>query len=195
MIELEQQSTEQRRPSLVVLTGFRATGKTSVGKKLAHLFDYRFIDTDDMIVERLGCSVIESVCRHGWQLFRQLEQQVLLDCVGLEKTVLATGGGAVLHQAAWQQLRCHGIVVWLQADPETLLARLQGDPNTDGQRPSLRSKSSGSEDPAAEISALLAERESLYRAGSDLAVDTENMAPDALATAVFQKLLRPQVES
>jgi len=196
MIEQGKQSAvQQRPPQVVVLTGFRGTGKTSVGRKLAYLSGYRFVDTDAMIVERLGCSVAESVKRHGWQVFRQLEEQVLVECADLEEIVLATGGGAVLHHKAWQLLREHGTVIWLQADPATLLARLQNDPNSSGQRPSLRSKTSGNQNPAEELSALLAEREPLYRAGSDFAVDTQGMTPDALAAAIFQKLSRPQVES
>jgi len=195
MVEQNKQSTVLEYPSLVVLTGFRATGKTTVGRKLAHLYGYRFLDTDAVIVEQLGCSVAESVNRYGWQPFRQLEKQVLTECVALKKTVLATGGGAVLHHRAWQQLRNHATVVWLQADPETLLARLQQDPDTDRQRPSLRSRPSAGRDSAEEISTLLADREPLYRAGSDLAVDTEDRTPDALAAYIFQKLSRPQVES
>ena len=190
MIKQGRQSAMLQCPPLVVLTGFRATGKTSVGRKLAHLSGYRFVDTDAMIVKRLGCSVAESVKQHGWQVFRQLEEQVLLECAALKKTVLATGGGAIMHHRAWQLLREHGTVIWLKADPATLLLRLHNDPNSSGQRPSLRSTTSGVQGPAEETAALLAEREPLYRAGSDLAVDTQGITPDTVAASIFQKLSR-----
>ena len=183
MIEPEQQHDLQQIPSLVVLTGFRATGKTAVGRTLADLLGYRFIDTDEEISKLLGCSIAESVSHHGWQPFRDLEREVLKALAGEQKTVLATGGGAVLHREVWQQLHRRAFVVWLRAGVATILSRLQADEKTTMQRPSLSGKNLETEIPA-----LLEEREPLYRDGSDMAIDTENSTPDALAAAVFQKL-------
>ena len=183
MNEREQQNDLCRSPSLVVLTGFRATGKTAVGRILAGLLGYRFIDTDEEIGSRLGCSIADSVSSHGWQLFRDFERELLNELAGEEKTVVSTGGGSVLHRAAWQQLHNKAFVVWLRADVATILSRLKADKKTAMQRPSL-----SGQDLETEIPALLREREPLYQAGSDMVVETENRTPAELAATVVQQL-------
>ncbi len=182
-----QQSGRQKPPALVVLTGFRATGKSAVGKVLAGRLGYRFVDTDAVVTGRLGCSIADSVQRHGWQPFRDCEQKVLQELVGVTAAVVATGGGAVLHRGAWQALQNRAFVVWLQAGSAAIVSRLAGDEKTAGQRPSL-----SGHDAVTEIPLLLQEREPLYRAGSDLSINTEDAVPDELAASLYAHLmLRP----
>ena len=183
MIDLQQEKTPGGEPSLIVLTGFRATGKTVVGRILADLLDYRFIDTDEEICSRLGCSITESVGRHGWQPFRDCEQEVLLALAGEQRTVAATGGGSILHLQTWQQLHSRAFVVWLRADAATLVSRLTADNKNVQQRPSISGQPVKTEMPT-----LLAEREPLYRTGSDIALETAGGTPGELATIVFQQL-------
>ena len=183
MLTPEQHSSLKKSLPLIVLTGYRATGKTAVGRILAELLGYRFLDTDEVIVDRLGCTIAESVNRNGWLLFRDHEQAVLNELTEKKNTVAATGGGAVLHRETWQQLCNRAFVIWLRADITTILFRLGTDRKTPQQRPSLMHQ-----DLKTETAVLLAEREPLYRAGSDMVVDTDTMTPEALAAAVFQKL-------
>ena len=184
MFESERHHDLRRSLPLVVLTGFRATGKTAVGRILAELLNYRFIDTDEVITGRLGCSIAESVKRDGWQPFRDLEQEVLKKLAGEKNAVIATGGGAVLHRETSQKLYDQAFIIWLRADVKTILSRLGADEKTALQRPSL-----SGQDQETEIVALLAEREPMYRAGADMALDTENSTPKTLAATVFQQLL------
>jgi shikimate kinase len=184
MFKLEQRRYLQRSLPLVVLTGFRATGKTTVGRILADQLDYRFIDTDEVITGRLGCSIAESVESDGWQTFRDLEQEVLKELPGERNAVIATGGGAVLHRKTWQKLYDQAFVIWLRADVATILSRLGADEKTALQRPSLSNQNPETENPA-----LLAEREPMYRAGADMILDTKDRTPKALAATVFQKLI------
>ncbi len=190
MVKPEQQQDLQPIPSLIVLTGFRATGKTAVGRRLADLLAYRFIDTDDVVVDRLGCSIAESVRLDGWQPFRDMERQVLQQLATETNTVIATGGGAVLHTQAWEELRAHAFVVWLRAETETILSRLRQDKKTKKQRPALSDQNRETEIPA-----LLAEREPLYLAGSSLMVDTDNQTPVELAALIFQEMSEQQDSS
>jgi shikimate kinase len=169
--------------NLIVLTGFRATGKTAVGRHLAQLCGYEFADTDALLVERMGCSVTEAVAQHGWPYFREQERRLLAELALQRNMVLATGGGAILHQQEWQRLRQQGIVIWLRTDAATTLTRLRHDAHTAEQRPHLLT-----DDLDAETAALLQEREPLYRAGSDVVIDTENCTPEILATAIHNKI-------
>lgn len=184
MFEPKQHRDFRRSLPLVVLTGFRATGKTAVGRILAELLGYRFIDTDKVITGRLGCSISESVEREGWQPFRDIEEDVLKGLAGEKNAVIATGGGAVLHRETWPKLYHQAFVIWLRADLATILSRLGADEKTAMQRPSLSGQ--GLE---TEIVALLAEREPMYRAGSDMIFDTENRTPKVLAATIFQQLI------
>ena len=184
MFNPKQHHDLRRSRPLVVLTGFRATGKTAVGRILAELLGYRFIDTDEVITSRLGCSIAESVERDGWQPFRDLEQKVLKELAGEKNAVIASGGGAVLHREAWQQLHNQAFVIWLRADVATILSRLGADEKTALQRPSLSGQALETE-----ISTLLVKREPMYRAGSDMILDTENSTPKVLAATVFQQLI------
>ena len=173
--------------SLLVLTGFRATGKTAVGRCLAELVGFAFVDTDEEICQRLGCSVAEIVEQQGWKVFREQERQVLRDLPSWSQTVVAVGGGAILHHQEWQALRPYAWIVWLRTDFQTTLNRLSKEKRN--QRPALYQH----QDLSGETALLLAEREPLYRAGSDMLVDTEQQRPEELAVRLWQrwKELRP----
>uniref|UniRef100_UPI004055CEA5 shikimate kinase n=1 Tax=Candidatus Electrothrix sp. TaxID=2170559 RepID=UPI004055CEA5 len=183
----EQQQEQQRLPQRIILTGFRATGKTVVGKILAQVIGFHFLDTDQKLCQRMGCSITEAVQVQGWQYFRSQERALLSELPSWEKMIIATGGGAILHQEEWQELRRGSLVVWLRTDLATTLSRLALDQKTDEQRPALKKQEEG-QNPAEEIAAVLAEREPLYRAGSDLVLDTEGKTPEELAGEIYGTL-------
>ena len=151
----------------VYLIGCRAVGKSSIGVKLAQKLGYEFLDTDSLVTEKLGCSVAESVRREGWQKFRDLEKEVLLQLTKRSSCVVATGGGAILHRGVWPQLKQQGWVVWLTADLKILCERLTADQNSETLRPSLTGK-----DVCQELEDVLAERNPLYRATADCIIDS-----------------------
>lgn len=155
---------EQKRK--VILTGFRATGKSSVGRLLAERLDVSFIDMDDVLVARHG-EISDLVKERGWDYFRDREKELLEELVATREAVISTGGGAVMHRDVWQRLKETGLVVWLTSDLEMICKRLGEDPASGAQRPSLTGL-----DIRSEAEALLAEREPLYREGSHLEVDS-----------------------
>ncbi|MCW5206968.1 shikimate kinase [Desulfobulbus sp. F5] len=180
------------KDKLIVLTGFRATGKTAVGRLLAQLCGYEFADTDAILIRRMGCSIAEAVTRHGWQYFREQERHLLVELTSWRNTVIATGGGAILHQQEWKLLRKQAFVIWLRTDLATTLARLRQDKNTVGQRPRLTNQGNNLE---IETAALLAEREPLYRAGSDVMVDTAGRTTEEVTEVIFLSGKLPKMTS
>ena len=174
-------------PERIVLTGFRATGKTAVGQALARLTGFRFLDTDQELCERMGCSIADAVSQQGWPYFREQERTLLRELPSWQETIIATGGGAILHQDAWEELHRDAFVVWLRTDLSTTLARLALDHKTAAQRPAL-GRQEDAQNPAQEISAILEEREPLYRVGSDLVLDTEGKTPEELAGEIYGRL-------
>ena len=163
----------------IILTGYRACGKSVVGRLLAQRLQFDFLDMDKEIELREGCSISEMVAAHGWPYFRERERQLLEELVDRERLVVATGGGAIMHEDAWQKLQATSLVVWLQAETAIIAARLAGDAATAGQRPSLTGDSI-----TQEIETVLAERTPLYEKGSHLAVDTGSLTPDEIVALV-----------
>jgi shikimate kinase len=163
----------------IIFTGFRGTGKSVVGRKIAELIGFFFIDTDDTLEEGFGCSVCDYVNRAGWPAFREAERKLLARLAGVRQAVIATGGGAIMHQAGWQGLQQNSRVIWLRATAATIRQRLDQDCETATQRPSLTGC-----DPLAEIESVLAEREPLYRAGSDVSIDTDGKTQDEIVVLI-----------
>ncbi|AHM72573.1 shikimate kinase AroL [Yersinia hibernica] len=140
----------------IFMVGARGAGKTTIGKALAQALGYRFIDTDLFMQQTLQSSVAEIVAREGWAGFR-LQESMALQTVTAPKTVVATGGGAVLSDENRTFMRHHGNVIYLRASAKILAERLAEDPE-DAQRPSLTGKPI-----VEEMLDVLASREPLYQ--------------------------------
>jgi shikimate kinase len=164
----------------IILIGYRATGKTSVGKLLAARLGCPFLDLDQELAKRQGQSIAELVATRGWPYFRGLEREMLVELIAPHDRVISTGGGAILQQDIWPRLQATSFIVWLMADRETICRRLMGDAQTMTQRPTL----TGS-DTYAEIAAVLQEREPLYRAGCHFAVDTTTLGLEEIVGRIL----------
>jgi len=167
----------------IYLTGYRCTGKSTVGKILAERTHRHFIDTDGFIVGYAGASVDEIVKRDGWDGFRELERFALRQVADGEKAVVATGGGIILDPENRSLMRRGGAVVWLKARVHTLARRMTVDEVTVTQRPSLTG--ARVED---EIATVLNEREPLYREAAHLTIETDGMSPEEVAEEILRQL-------
>ena len=151
----------RERERNIVLAGFKATGKTAVGKRLAERLGYTFVDVDGLIEAEAGTSIPRLFTERGEVAFREVESRIVERVAQLTHCVIATGGGTVLSSANLQALKQSGVVVTLTADLETLLSRL----GMAGDRPILRG-----DDLRARVEQLLAERREAY-AQADVTVD------------------------
>ena len=136
--------------------GPRCCGKTTVAREVAQAMGGRFVDTDQLIVDRVGMGISDYVAAQGWEAFRDVEEQVLEMVCSRAGQVVATGGGAVLRQESCRRMQRAGEVFYLLADVPTLRDRLEKDPNQ-GQRPSLTGGNV-----AEELARTVVEREPLY---------------------------------
>lgn len=171
----------------IVLTGYRCTGKTTVGRLLADMCGLVFRDTDELVCLRTGETIAETVSRRGWDAFRKEERSVIAEITREDGMVIATGGGAVLDATNVDNLRKNGKIVWLVAAADTIVARLENDPSGGKNRPSFSGEAI-----ADEVRQTLAKREKLYRRGADMVVHTDNLpVPDV--TALIYRLLSETV--
>lgn len=150
----------------VLLVGFMCAGKTSVGAALARRLRWRHLDFDREIVARAGRSVAEIFRHDGEAAFRRLEAALTAEAAALQRVVLTPGGGWISVAGLLESLPAATITVWLQASPETILARAARRP---AERPLLDTP-----DPAATVARLLQQREPRY-ALADVAVSTDGV--------------------
>jgi len=163
----------------IALIGFRATGKSSVGRALAGRLGRPFKDMDAEITTLLGQDIQSWVKARGWESFRQLETELLFTLVGQRGLVVACGGGVVAREQNRECLREHFFVVWLQASLETIHQRLLGDSQSALLRPPL------TELPLKEeIETLLWQRTPWYEEIADLILATGAAGPAELAEAI-----------
>jgi shikimate kinase len=166
--------------SPLILIGYRATGKTTVGRILAGRLGREFVDIDERIEADFGGSISAIFQAEGEQGFRDRESRAIERECARPASVISTGGGAVLRAENRRLLRSAGWVIWLTSRPETIWDRLRNDPLTAGRRPMLTSL--GGLD---EVKALLSIREPLYLETAHLVVDADEPSPEAVAATIL----------
>jgi shikimate kinase len=165
--------------SLLILTGFMGSGKSTVGKVVAERTGFSFVDLDAEIVAATGCSINDIFARDGEEAFRALESSQLEKVLsGGEGMVVATGGGAVISGQNRALMRSRGVVVNLKVTLKQVLTRLDGC----GDRPLLTG-----EDAAKRAKALMDEREQFY-ADADIRIDTDGKSVEDVAAEILCRL-------
>ena len=119
-------SHARRRRRRIVLTGFMCTGKTTVARALAARLSCASVDTDDAIVGRTGRSIEAIIEEDGEARFRQIEREVLRDCLEHgEARIIALGGGAWTLAENRAAIAAHDcLTVWLDAPFELCWRRI-----------------------------------------------------------------------
>ena len=157
----------------IVLVGFMGAGKSAVGRELARLLEWRFLDMDRRLEEDAGLSVAEIFRRHGEPAFRAAEARLAASLASLDRHDVAAGGGAFASEPTRAALQSGALTIWLRCDLPTLVARLAPD----GSRPLAGSRET--------MARLFAERESSYRL-ADWTVDASVERPEQLALRIHE---------
>lgn len=139
-------------------------GKSTVGRMLSSRLDFSFVDTDHLIEERSGADIPWIFDVEGEDGFRTRETSTLDSLLGVNRHVIATGGGIVVRPENHQRLRALGRVVYLTASIEQLVART----SKDRKRPLLQVP-----DPRAKIIELFEVRDPMYREVADYVLETD----------------------
>jgi shikimate kinase len=168
-------------PGHVVLIGMMGTGKTTVGRLVATLLSRPFIDSDEQVEARTGESVEVLFESKGESAFRAEESAVLAEALAAPvPSVIAAAGGAILDATNRELIRQAsvdgGLVVWLLAEPDMLVARVAEGTH----RPLL------ADDPADALARLSAIREPLYADVADVALDAADAPLEIGARIVAQ---------
>ena len=132
----------------ILLIGFMAAGKTTLGKALAKELGLQFIDLDHYIESRYHCSVSQLFAERGEEAFRQIERNMLHEVAEFEDVIIATGGGTPCFFDNMDYMNSKGVTVFLEAAVDVIHTRLT---IARIQRPLVKGKS------AEELRAYIAE--------------------------------------
>ncbi|HEX8312828.1 MAG TPA: shikimate kinase [Chthoniobacteraceae bacterium] len=168
-------------PENVVLIGFMGTGKSSIGRLLAARLRFKFVDTDQMIVEKAGCEIPQIFADHGEAHFRDMETEALSSLAQAERRVVATGGGIVVREENRTLLRALGLVVALTASEDVIFRRV----SRNQKRPLLETPN-----PRETISRMLAARQPQYAEAAQFSVDTSDLTHAEVAEAIMEEARR-----
>jgi shikimate kinase len=161
----------------IALIGFMGTGKTSVGRLVAEQLHFNYLDTDEMIQTATGKTIAEIFSANGEPAFRALEEKIVQELAGKDRTVISAGGGLPINPANLASLKAHALVVCLWASPAKIWERVKNQTH----RPLLHDP-----DPQRKISDLLTARAPFYKQ-ADILLNTESRSLREVAQQVVHQ--------
>ena len=108
----------------ILLVGFMAAGKTTLGNALARELNLQFVDLDHYIENRYHSSISKLFAERGEEGFRLIERNMLREVAEFENVVIATGGGTPCFFDNIDYMNTQGTTVFLDASIDTLFTRL-----------------------------------------------------------------------
>ncbi len=175
----------------IYFTGFMGAGKSRVGRTLAAHWNWPYFDTDKVIEEETGLSVMDIFDQQGEAAFRAMETQTIRRLSAeAYPSIISLGGGATMTPENLKIIQETGLVIYIKSSPEYILQRVSHT----NKRPLLKVDR---EQPFKEallqkIVTLLKEREPTY-AQADIVVERDGLEPEAIVT-ILEKKLKAKME-
>ena len=160
----------------IVIVGFMGTGKTVVGKKLAKKLGREFLELDEIIEKKEGIPIRQIFEDKGESYFRKLEKDIVKEASEKQGIVISAGGGAIIDEENFNNLKRYGILVCLEASPEVILDRTKNKTC----RPLLNVP-----DPKKKIEDLLKKRESYYKK-ADFCINTDSLSIEEVTSKIME---------
>lgn len=165
----------------IVLTGFMMAGKSVIGKELADITGFEFVDTDDMIIQTEKKQIGDIFSEKGEEYFRNVESRIALEVARKQNAVISTGGGMVLRKQNMEALGKTGVVVNLKITPEVIKKRLDKEKST---RPVIKNSDMN------EVLEKLKSRECFYNKCDYSITVSDKKSPRELAEEILEILKR-----
>jgi shikimate kinase len=109
----------------IYLVGYMASGKSKLGKELAGMTGFSFVDLDEIFEERYRIGIVDFFDKYGDTAFRQIEHQLLLETEFLDNTIIATGGGTPCSEENIRFIKQQGVSIYIRMDVADLTNRLK----------------------------------------------------------------------
>ena len=160
----------------ITLIGMAGAGKSTVGRQLARLLDWKLMDTDRLIEAVYGVPLQDITDKLGKEAFLDVEATVIC-AIRAQRVVLATGGSVVYRGNAMAHLHSLGAMAYLDVPLPVILERIARNP--------LRGLAIA---PGQSVEDLFREREALYARYADCAIDADGLSPEACARAILKRI-------
>ena len=166
----------------IVLIGYRAAGKSTLGNLLAQKLGWPLLDIDRGIEAKTGQTLKNLYEESGEEIFRDIESRVVHDMCSQDNHVIAFGAGSLTRPENQVMVRQNALVVYLYVPPEVLWDRIQNDPQSADTRPNLTRGG------FQEVVEMLSQRDPIYRKCADLILDGTRPSQD-LCEEIFAAYL------
>lgn len=163
----------------IILSGFTASGKTTLANYLAQKLNYKFIDLDAYISSKTNKAIAEIFETEGESGFRIIESKYIKEISALNDCVISVGGGTILNSTNVKNLKKNGVIVFLDVSVETVIRRVSSS--------NFISNDNLSEQENA-IKQLLSGRLPIYKAVSDFAIDANSDNLEEKASKIIEGL-------
>jgi len=160
----------------IVLIGFMATGKTSVGRLLSKRLKREFFEIDEAIEKKEGTSIQKIFETKGEGYFRKLEKEIVKEASKKDGAIISAGGGAVIDEDNFKNLKENGILVCLSSSVDVILERTKSLKT----RPLLNTP-----DPKKKIEELLKKRTPYYNK-ADFCIDTDSLTVEQVVDKIVE---------
>ena len=165
----------------IYLIGFMGCGKTSVSIAMNQLYGKNIVEVDDRIIAKEGRSINQIFAESGENYFRDLETEMLKELADEDNIIVSCGGGMVLREENRRLMKENGVIIWLDATPETILDRVKDDDS----RPNLKGTKN-----VKDIEALKNKRADAYAEAADIKVDTDGKTIREVAKEIYESVNR-----
>lgn len=104
----------------IILTGMPTCGKSTLGKIISEKYGYEFIDTDELIENKINGKISDFIKLNGEEKFRDIESEVIKEISTKNHSVISTGGGAILRDENVVNLKHNGKIFFINRSLELL---------------------------------------------------------------------------
>lgn len=121
-------SIKDSKKNKVFITGLIGSGKSTTGLLLAERLNYKYIDLDILIENRVKIPLVDIFLKYGENYFRNIESEILQEVVNLENFVISTGAGTLLNPENIYSIKKSGILIYLRCEPSDIWSRIKETP-------------------------------------------------------------------
>ena len=161
----------------IFLIGFMGCGKSTIARLLSEHLGVAQVEMDELIVQEQGMPITEIFEKYGEAYFRDIETDLVRRLQTQDGVVVSCGGGAVLREENRRLMKEAGVIVWLTAEPETILERVKHSTN----RPVLNGNMN-----VEYITSLMAKRHDCYEVAADFVVNTDGKRREEICDEILE---------